>query len=383
MSKRDYYEVLGVAKDASGDDIKKSYRKLAMKYHPDRNPGDKEAEEKFKEAAEAYEILSDETKRNTYDRYGHDGLRGAFSSGGFQWKDFSHASDFEDILGDLFGGGGGIFGDLFGMGGRGGGGGRRSTGSDLRYDLEIEFSDAFNGCSKQINFPHLTRCEECGGAGTKNPSDKVTCPQCKGRGQMRVSQGFFSMATTCSQCRGTGTVIKNPCRTCNGEGAVRSKKKLSVKIPAGVDTGSRLKIHGEGDAGVGGAPAGDLYVVIHVGAHPIFDRSGNDVYCEIPISFVTAALGGKIEVPTMSGVVKLTIPAGTQSGRIFRLRDKGFPNLNGYGSGDQHVRVIVEVPTRLNEEQKKLLERFAELSVDETNPMIKGFFDKMKKILWK
>ncbi len=378
MGKRDYYEVLGLGREATQEDIKKSYRKLALKFHPDRNPGNKEAEEKFKEAAEAYEVLSDTEKRSNYDRYGHDGLRGAFSSGGFQWNDFTHTNDFEDIFGDLFGGGG-IFGEFFGSGR--GGRSRASTGSDLRLDIEIGFEDAYNGCSKEVNFAHLEPCAECEGRGVRNAADKTTCPQCKGRGQVRVSQGFFSMTTACNRCGGTGSMIKNPCRACNGEGRVQKRKKLSIRVPAGVDTGAKLKIHGEGDTGPAGP--GDLYVVVHVRAHELFERSGNDIFCEVPITFVTAALGGKTEVPTPEGVVKLSIPAGTQSGKIFRLRDKGFPILTGYGRGDQHVRVIVEVPTRLTDEQKQLLTRFGEISAADTNPMLSSFFEKMKKILWK
>lgn len=381
MTKRDYYEILGVPKTASADEIKKSYRKLALQYHPDRNPGNKEAEEKFKEAAEAYEVLSDAEKRKTYDQFGHAGVDSSFGKGGFQWSDFSHYTDFEDILGDLFGGG--IFGDLFGGGRRGGGvrsGHQRVyRGNDLRYDLEIEFQEAATGTSREIKFKKQAQCEACNGEGAAPGSSRSACSRCGGAGQIRISQGFFSITRTCDMCGGTGTIIKNPCSKCNGSGLVRREKKLSVKIPAGIDDGAKLKLSGEGEDGLHGGPPGNLYIVIRVKPHPFFVREGNDILCEVPISFPKAALGAEVEVPTLDGKVKLKIPSGTQSGKLFRIKGKGFPDIHGYHTGDLHIRIIVETPTKLTNEQKELLHRFAEISGEDVYPMMSSFFNKAKQ----
>ncbi len=377
MSKRDYYEVLGVSKTASDDEIKKSYRKLALKYHPDRNPDNKEAEEKFKEAAEAYEVLSNPEKKKIYDQYGHEGINSSFGSGGFQWSDFSHYSDFEDILGGIFGGGGGIFGDLFGGGARRSG--RRVVrGSDLRADIDISFMESAKGVNKEIKLRKHVTCKTCKGEGVANLSDKVTCDRCGGAGSVRMSQGFFSINRSCDACGGTGKIIKNPCKDCKGSGRVLKEKKLSVKIPAGIEHGSRLKISGEGEDGLYGGPPGSLYIVIHVKKHPFFTRNANDVWCDVPISFPKATLGGEVEVPTLDAKVKLKIPPGTQNGKVFRLRGKGFPDLHGYGKGDLNLRIIVEVPTRLTDKQKELLAQFAEISGENVYPMINSFFKKAK-----
>lgn len=378
MSKRDYYEVLGVGKTAGDDEIKKTYRKLALKYHPDRNPDNKEAEAKFKEAAEAYEVLSNPEKKKMYDQYGHEGVNSSFGSGGFQWSDFSHYSDFEDILGGIFGGGGGgIFGDLFGGGGRRSG--RRIVrGNDLRADIEISFMESAKGASKEIKLRKNVTCKSCKGEGVADLSDKVTCDRCGGAGNVRMSQGFFSINRSCDACGGTGKIIKNPCKDCKGSGLVLKEKKLSVKIPAGIEHGSRLKISGEGEDGLYGGPAGSLYIVIHVKKHPFFTRNANDIWCDVPISFPKAALGGEVEVPTLDEKVKLKIPPGTQSGKVFRLRGKGFTDLHGYGKGDLNLRIIVEVPTKLTDEQKDLLIKFAEIGGENVYPMMSSFFKKAK-----
>ena len=363
-SKRDYYEVLGVDRGADVDTIKKAYRKVAMKNHPDRNPGDTAAEERFKEASEAYQVLSDNERRGQYDRFGH----AAFEQGG--GFDFSGAG-FEDIFGD-------IFGDFFGGGRRRGS--RASRGDDLRYDLEIEFEEAIFGVERKIQIPRLATCETCGGEGTREGASRETCLACAGAGQVRYQQGLFSVAKTCGECQGAGTVIRDPCRDCSGAGAVRKQQSLSVKIPAGVDQGSRLKLRGEGEAGQRGGPSGDLYVVLHVREHAIFRRDGSDVICGVPIAMTQAALGCEIEVPTPHGVVKMKIPAGTQSGKVFRLKGKGAPDLRGYGSGDTLARVVVETPRKMTKRQKELLQEFAELAGEDVHPDSKGFFDKVKEM---
>lgn len=365
--KRDYYEVLGVERDASADDIKKAYRKVAMKYHPDKNPGDKAAEEKFKEASAAYQILCDPERRAQYDRFGHAAFEQGGGFGGFEFA----GAGFEEMFGDLFG-------DLFGGGRRGRS--RTRRGDDLRYDLEINFEDAVFGAERKITVPRLASCADCKGSGSRNNAPRDTCGTCRGSGQLRFQQGLFSIAKTCGQCQGQGTVLKDPCRTCGGGGAVRSQQSLSVRIPAGVDTGSRLKLRGEGEAGQNGGPAGDLYVVLHVREHPLFTREGNDVLCEVPIGFTQAALGADIEVPTPHGKMKVKVPAGTQSGNIFRLKGKGVPDVRGYGQGDALVRVVVETPRKLTAKQRELLEEFARLSGEEVHPISKGFFDKMKEM---
>lgn len=347
MAKRDFYEILGVAKTASADEIKKAYRKLAMKHHPDRNPDDKAAEEKFKEASEAYEILSDEDKRAAYDRHGHAGVDPSMGGGGFGG---GGAGNFSDIFGD-------VFGDIFGGGGRGGGQ-RANRGSDLRYTLELNLEEAVRGTTVQIRVPKLSTCEICEGSGAKKGTSAETCRTCAGQGQVRVQQGFFSMAQTCPTCRGRGKTIKEPCTACHGQGRVEKSKTLEVKIPAGVDTGDRIRLSGEGEAGANGGPTGDLYVQVAVRDHKIFERDGADLYCEVPISFADAALGGELEVPTLDGRVKLKIPEGTQTGKLFRLRGKGVSPVRGGGPGDLLCKVAVETPVQLSKKQKELLREF-------------------------
>ena len=366
--KRDYYDVLGVSRGASDEEVKKAYRKLAMKYHPDRNPGDKSAEDRFKEASEAYQILSDAERRAQYDRFGHAAFE---QGGGFGGFEFSGAG-FEDIFSD-------IFGDIFG-GGRGRGRSRARRGEDLRYDLRIKFEEAVFGVEKVISVPRLARCDACSGKGTKDGSARTTCAACQGTGQLRFQQGFFTIAKTCGQCGGQGTIIKDPCRSCGGSGVMQKTQTLNIKIPPGVDAGSRLKLRGEGEAGHGGGHAGDLYVVIDVEEHPLFTRRGNDIVCEVPISFPQAALGAEVDVPTLDGKLKMKIPHGTQSGNVLRLRGKGAPDLRGGGRGDQLVQVVVETPRKLTARQRELLEEFARSSGEEVNPLAKGFFDKVKEM---
>lgn len=362
--KRDYYEVLGISRSATIDEVKKSYRKLAVKYHPDKNPGDAEAEERFKEAAEAYGVLSDEEKRARYDRFGHQGMSGM---GGFDPNQFA---DFGDILGDLFG-----FGDVFGSRGRRGT--RAGRGNDLRYDLQLDFMEAVFGKEISLNVPRTISCATCSGSGAKPGTQPVTCTGCGGRGQIRYSQGFFAVARTCPQCGGAGKVIKDPCATCGGAGRVREEKKISVKIPAGVDDGSRLRVASEGEAGYNGGPAGDLYVFISVREHPKFTRRDYDIHSEQPITVTQASLGGEATVETIDGAESLRIPPGTQPSQVFRLRGKGVPFLDGSGRGDHYVHVAVRIPTTLSDEQRSLLEQLARL--DGENPPEKGVLDKMKE----
>ncbi|HEY8181117.1 MAG TPA: molecular chaperone DnaJ [Thermoanaerobaculia bacterium] len=362
--KRDYYEVLGLQRSANLDDIKKAYRKMALKYHPDKNPGDGDAEEKFKEAAEAYGVLSDDEKRARYDRYGHNGLGGM---GGF---DPSQFSDFGDILGDLFG-----FGDFFGATRK------RSTrparGNDLRYDLTLSFMDAVFGKEISISVPRVVTCKDCSGSGAKPGTTPATCTGCDGRGQIRYSQGFFAVARTCPQCGGAGKVIKDPCVTCGGAGRIREERTLSVKIPAGVDEGSRLRVPAEGESGYNGGPPGDLYVFISVQDHPRFTRRDYDIHSEQAISFTQAALGAEIKAETIDGEEPLRVPPGTQPNQVFRLKGKGVQFLQGPGRGDHYVHVNVRVPSSLNDEQRRLLEQFA--SLEGENPTDgRGVFDKVK-----
>ncbi len=368
MAKRDYYEVLGVSKDVDAAELKKAYRRVAMKFHPDRNPDDPSAEEKFKEANEAYEILSDENKRASYDRFGHagvDGQSGMGGSGGFGGGSFS------DIFGD-------VFGDIFG-GSRGGRGGP-ARGSDLRYNLELNLEDAVKGTSVQIKVPTLVSCKSCDGSGAKAGSKPVTCTTCGGHGQVRMQQGFFSVQQTCPTCRGRGTIIADPCRSCNGQGRVEETKTLQVKVPAGVDTGDRIRLSGEGEAGDAGGPPGDLYVQVHVREHAIFKRDGADLYCEVPIDFVDAALGGELEVPTLDGRVKLKVPAETQTGKLFKLRGKGVTPVRGGGVGDLLCRVVVETPVNLTGKQKELLKEFQNtMKGGKYSPKQSSWFDGVKK----
>lgn len=369
-SKRDYYEVLSVSRTATDQELKSAYRRLAVKYHPDKNPDDATAEEKFKEAAEAYSVLSDPEQRRRYDRFGHAGVSSSAGAGNWGAPGFG---GIEDILGDLFG-----FGDVFG-GGRGGG--RRSTaqrGADLRYDLEISLGEAATGMTAQLRIPRLETCETCNGNGAKAGTQPETCSTCSGTGQVRYQQGFFSVARTCHVCRGAGRVVKDPCETCNGAGRVEREKQMEVKIPAGVETGSRLRVSGEGESGVQGGAPGDLYVVIHVAEHEQFERQGSNLYEAVPISFAQAALGADIMVKTLDGEEKLKIPMGTQTGTVFRLRGKGMPALGGRGKGDLFVSVTVMTPTSLTREQRKLLEQLAE--VENKDLEDKGLVDKVRDI---
>lgn len=375
MAKRDYYEVLGVAKGASADEIKKAYRKLAMKHHPDRNPDDKAAEEKFKEANEAYEVLSDEDKRAAYDRHGHAGVDPNMG-GGFGGFGGGGAGNFSDIFGD-------VFGDIFG-GGRGGGGAQRNNrGSDLRYTMELDLEEAVRGVTKQIRIPKLSTCETCEGTGAKKGTTVDTCKTCHGQGQVRVQQGFFSMTQTCPTCRGQGKTIKDPCKSCHGQGRVEKSKTLEVKIPAGVDTGDRIRLTGEGEAGTNGGSAGDLYVQVSVRQHKIFERDNADLYCEVPITFADAALGGEMEVPTLDGRVMLKIPEGTQTGKMFRLRGKGVKPVRGGHQGDLYCKVAVETPVHLSKRQKELLKEFQQAMDEEGgkhSPRKASWFDSVMKI---
>jgi molecular chaperone DnaJ len=365
--KGDYYELLGLSRTASDDEIKKAYRQLALKYHPDRNPGDKHAEEKFKEISEAYQVLSDAQKRVQYDQFGH----AAFGEGGPFAGGFDFNAGFQDIFGD-------IFGDFFGAGTAGRR--RQMRGEDLRYNLTLAFEEAVSGTEKRIKIPRHGQCETCRGTGAKPGTAPQPCPTCRGKGQVNFQQGFFSVSRTCNQCHGQGTIIRDPCGVCGGAGRVRKLHTLNVKIPAGVDTGSRLKLRGEGETGPAGGVPGDLYVVIQVEPHPIFVRDNLDLLCDIPISFAQAALGTEIDVPTLDGKVKMKIPSGTQSGKVFRLKSKGIRDVQGYQRGDQHVRVTVETPTHLTARQKELLREFAELDGEDTNPLTKGFFEKVKQL---
>ncbi|HHW00505.1 MAG TPA: molecular chaperone DnaJ [Clostridiaceae bacterium] len=377
--KRDYYEVLGLDRNASEEDIKKAYRKLAKKYHPDLNPGDKAAEAKFKEINEAYEVLSDPKKKEQYDRFGHAGMDGN-GFGGFG----GFGGGFEDFD---FGGIGDIFESFFG--GTGFGRSRSRTGpqkgADIKYSMEVSFEEAAFGTEKEISVNRMETCTTCGGSGAKPGTSPTTCTRCNGTGQIQYKQstpfGHFVNVKTCDVCHGEGKVITNPCQTCNGRGKVRKKVNIKVRIPAGIDDGQTISLRGEGEAGTRGGPSGDLFILIRVRPHPLFKRQGNDVVCEIPITFVQAALGTELEVPTLDGKVKYNIPEGTQTGTVFRLRGKGIPFLRGSGRGDQYVKVHVEVPKKLNEKQKNALRAFAELLGDEAYEQRKGFFDKMKDAL--
>ena len=371
-TKRDYYEVLGVARGASDDDLKKAYRRLAIQLHPDRNPGNKQAEERFKEVNEAYQVLSDPERRSQYDRFGHSAFQGPQGQGPFGGFDFSQG--FEEVFSD-------IFGDFFGTG-RGRARSRSRRGDDLRYDLEVEFEEAASGTEKVVRFQRLTLCESCNGTRARGGSTGARqCPNCRGTGQVRTQQGFFSISTTCSQCRGEGTIISDPCPKCQGQGRLRKQESLSVRIPPGVDNGSRLKLRGEGEAGYGGGTPGDLYVIIHVKEHSLFVRQENHIVIEVPISFPQAALGCEIEVPTLEGKVNLKVPSGTQSGKVLRLKGKGIIDLHGYGRGDQLIRVVVETPRSLTARQRELLEECAKLDGKAVNhPLSKGFVDQIKKM---
>lgn len=364
MSKRDYYEVLGVPQGADESEVKKAYRRIAMKHHPDRNPDNPDAEEKFKEASEAYEVLSDDQKKAAYDRYGHEGVNAQANGGG--------GAGFSDIFGD-------VFGDIFGGQGRGG----AARGSDLRYDLELSLEDAAQGTQTKIRVPTMVDCDHCDGSGARKGTSPISCDTCHGAGQIRRAQGFFSVQQTCPKCRGRGKIITDPCNKCYGRGQTEEQKTLSVKVPAGVDTGDRIRLSGEGEAGPGGGPAGDLYVQVVVKEHPIFQRDGANLYCEVPISFIDAALGGELEVPTLTGRVKLKVPPETQTGKLFRMRNKGVIPVRGGPQGDLLCRVVVETPIKLNSKQKQILKELQDsLDNDKHSPRktswfagVKSFFD--------
>ncbi len=374
-NKRDFYDILGVARNATDEEIKKSYRKLAMKYHPDRNPDSKEAEDKFKEAKEAYEMLSDPQKRAAYDQYGHAGVDPNMGGmgGGQGFGGFSDA--FGDIFGDIFGGGAAA-------GARGGRGGPQVyRGADLRYSMEISLEEAAHGHETQIRVPSWSNCESCGGNGAEPGTKVETCGTCHGAGQVRVSQGFFSMQQTCPRCNGSGKHIPKPCKKCHGAGKTKSQKTLEVKIPAGIDDGMRIRSAGNGEPGVNGGPSGDLYVEVHVKEHSVFERDGDDLHCQMPISFIDAALGGEIQVPTLSGKASFVVPEGTQSGKTFRLRSKGIRSLRTSLPGDLYIHVQVETPVKLNQEQKDILKQLDEslkLGGAKHNPQQKGWVDRVK-----
>ncbi len=369
MSKRDYYEILGVSKNATEVEIKSAYRKLAIQHHPDKNLNDHTAEEKFKEAAEAYSVLSDAQKRASYDRFGHSGANGQ-GFGGFDQQGYSN---IEDIF-DLFG-----FGDMFGGGGRTRGGRSSATrGADLRYDLEISLEDAALGKDEKLRIPRLEKCEECDGKGAEKGTEPETCITCQGSGQTRYQQGFFSVMRTCPNCGGKGKIIKTPCKGCRGAGRIEKEKTLEIKIPAGVDTGSRLRVNGEGEAGVGGGQTGDLYVVLHVAEHETFERQGANLYSAVPVTFAQAALGAEIKVKTLDGEEELKVPAGTQTGTVFRLKAQGMPVLGGRGRGDLFVAVTLITPKTLTKEQRKLLEQLAE--IEDTEFQDESFMDKVRNI---
>jgi molecular chaperone DnaJ len=380
MAKRDYYEVLGVQRGASADEIKKAYRKKAKELHPDRNADNPDAEAQFKEANEAYDVLKDADKKAAYDRFGHaafdGGMAGGARAGGFGGPqgqgDF--ASAFSDVFEDLFG-------DFMACHQRGGGrGSRASRGSDLRYNLRISLEDAYSGLQKQITVPSAVLCSACSGSGSEGGSEPVTCPTCSGMGKVRAQQGFFTVERTCPTCAGAGQIVKNPCKACGGAGRVQKERALNVNIPAGVETGTRIRLSGEGEAGLRGGPSGDLYIFIEVADHPLFQREGMDLYCRVPVSMTRAALGGEVEVPTIEGGrSRVKVPEGSQSGRQMRLRGKGMPALRGTGMGDMYIELAVETPVKLNAEQKELLRKFEESCAKSNNPNASGFFDKVRK----
>ncbi|MGB2199911.1 MAG: molecular chaperone DnaJ [Pseudooceanicola atlanticus] len=381
MAKRDYYEVLGLSKGASADEIKKGYRKKAKELHPDRNADNPDAEEQFKEANEAYDVLKDPDRKAAYDRFGHAAFEGGMGGGGGGPRPGGHQGDFASAFSDVFDD---LFGDM--MGGRGGGGRRRATrGSDLRYNLRVTLEEAYNGLQKTIQVPTAVQCDECEGSGAEGGAEPATCPTCSGMGKVRAQQGFFTVERTCPTCSGAGQIVKNPCKSCGGQGRVERDRSLSVNIPAGVETGTRIRLGGEGEAGMRGGPAGDLYIFIEVEPHKIFERDASNLYCRVPVSMTAAAMGGDIEVPTIDGGrSRVKIPAGSQSGRQMRLRGKGMPALRGGGSGDMFIELAVETPVNLTSRQKELLREFEALS-EENNPeskdffkSVKGFWDSMK-----
>ena len=379
MAKQDYYELLGVAKGASADEIKKAYRKMAMQYHPDRNQGDKEAEHKFKEISEAYEVLKDEQKRAAYDRFGHgafEGGRGGFgggAGGGFGGFDFG-GGGFADIFDEMFG--------EFMGGRRGGGGAASGRGQDLRYNMEIGLEEAFKGTQANVRVPTSVQCDGCNGSGAAAGTQPITCPTCQGHGKIRAQQGFFTIERTCPGCHGQGRVIKDACKTCGGAGRLRKEKTLQVNIPAGVEDGTRIRLAGEGEAGLRGAPPGDLYIFLAIAPHPIFQRDGANIHCRVPIPMTTAALGGTVEVPTIEGSrTKVTVPPGTQSGHQFRIKSKGMSVLRSQQRGDMYIQAVVETPVNLTKKQQELLREFDKAGKEGSHPQSEGFFAKVKE-LW-
>lgn len=370
MAKRDYYEILGVAKNAGKAEIKKAYHKLALKHHPDRNAGNAEAEEKFKEAAEAYAILSDDQKRQQYDQFGHTGPGG---------PGFSNVEDIFSAFSEIFGGS--MFSDFFGGGGGPRNRNRGRRGASLRCGIELDFADPVDGAEKTISLRRNESCETCSGSGAKAGTAPQTCPQCQGAGVVMTSAGFFSMRSTCPRCGGKGDVVTDPCGTCNGTGRVAREREITIKIPAGIEDGMTLRVGGEGESGEGGAPPGDLLCDVRIRPHSLFKRAGADVYLELPVGFAQAALGAKIEVPTLRGKTELKIASGSQSGQVMRMKGEGFPKLDGYGKGDQLVEIVVEVPTKLTKEQEKLLRAYAESEEQNITPERKSFLDKVKKLL--
>jgi molecular chaperone DnaJ len=375
-AKRDYYEVLGLGRNASEQEIKRAYRKLAVKFHPDKNPDDPHAEEKFKELGEAYDVLIDSDKRAAYDRFGH----AAFAPGGAGFGGGGFHDPF-DIFREVFGGGGGIGGTIFEtfFGGTGGQAEDRQRGADLRYDMQITLEEAAFGAEKEIEVRKLDICDKCNGSGAEPGSRTINCPACGGRGQVISSRGFFQVSQTCPRCRGVGQIVEKPCRNCDGEGRLDKSSRIKLKIPAGIADGSRLRSPRNGEAGIRGGPQGDLYVVVHIQEHPIFQRDEDNLYCEVPISFSTATLGGEVPVPTLEGKANVKVPAGTQSAQVFKLRGKGVVHVNGREHGDLLVRVMVEVPTKLNAEQRAKLQEFAELCGEENTPLRKSFFERAKE----
>jgi molecular chaperone DnaJ len=372
LAKRDYYEILGVPRDAGEDLLKKAYRGIAMRDHPDRNPDDPAAEERFKEASEAYAILSDPEKRRAYDRFGHAGVGAGAPGGGFQ--DFGDLGSFTDLFDDLFG-------DLFG--GRRGGGrrrGRGQRGADLRYNLEIDLVDVREGLESTIKIPKMRPCGTCQGSGVRPGHQPETCSQCRGSGQMVLQQGFFRVSRPCDVCAGTGEIVRERCSDCRGQGRTEGQQTITVRIPAGVDDGTRLRLAGEGEAGISGGPPGDLYVAISIKPHEFFERDGPDIHCQVPVTMVQAALGAEIDVPTLEGKVKVSVPEGTQSGKVLRLRGKGLPTLRSSAPGDQLLHLLVETPTRLSKSQRELLEQFAQESGSRVSPAHKGFLDKLREL---
>ncbi len=376
--KRDYYEVLGVSRGASEDEIKKAYRKLAVQHHPDKNPGVKSAEEKFKELGEAYEILGHPEKRAAYDRYGHAAFQQGGAPGGFGGGNIDPFEVFREVFGG--GGAGSIFEEFFGGGGGMGGRGGSRRGADLRYDLELTFDEAVRGCEKEIRLRKPAPCHDCHGSGQAPGGRSVTCPTCRGAGQVRASMGgFIQVMQTCPRCHGAGSIVDKPCRACEGSGRAEETATVKLRVPAGVENGNRLRSTGNGEAGVQGAEPGDLYVVLHVQDHPLFQREGADLFFDVPVPFPTAALGGEVKVPTLDGATTIKIPAGTQNGRVFRLKGKGAPSVKGRAVGDLHIRVNVEVPSKLTGEQRRKLEEFAAIGESDSYPAHKTFLDKARR----